>query len=120
MSAAATLIFIVSLTLAGTILDHGARLSQAVIFQSDGLRTEVQVSNFGTYFCPSYCHVNHRHRVHDIRWSCGGGKGCGHYTVFHRILGRGQTHPGVHPPLDMTAAQEPVLSAAPSAPPGRL
>ena len=120
MSAAAILIFFASLTLAGTVFERGGRLSQAVIFQPDGSRMEVQVSNFGAYFCPPHCRVNHRHLVHDIRWGCGGGKGCGHYTVLHMVLRPRQTGPGVLPPLNSNVAEEPAPPAATLAPAGRL
>ncbi len=46
---------------------------------------QVRVINYGDAFCPPNCKVQHRHLVHDIRWSCADAAACEHITVLHVI-----------------------------------
>ena len=59
--------------------------SSAVIHFPDRHIEQVRVVNYGDAFCPPNCEVQHRHLVHDIRWSCADAADCEHFTVLHVI-----------------------------------
>ncbi len=74
------------LALMGSVAhQHSVERSHAVIHYRNGNTAQVRVINFGDSFCPPNCGVRHRHRVHDIRWSCSLAVDCDHFTVFHVI-----------------------------------
>ena len=63
--------------------------SSAVIYFPDRRIEQVRVVNHGDAYCPFNCKVRHRHRVHDIRWSCAATSPCEHFTVLH-VVYRGE------------------------------
>ncbi len=65
--------------------------SHAVIYFPDRPIEQVRVVNHGDAFCPPNCKVQHRHLVHDIRWSCADAAACEHFTVLH-VIYRGEEH----------------------------
>ena len=89
MSAAAALAVLVVLTAGGIMHQVQETRTHAVIYCHDGHIEQVQVVNHGHHFCPVDCQVNHRHRVHDVRWVCPDGEACTHYTVLH-VVYRGE------------------------------
>ena len=77
---------LIVLALMGSVAhQHSVERSKAVIYYENGYTARVTIINYGDSFCPSNCGVWHRHRVHDIRWSCSPAVDCGHFTVFHVI-----------------------------------
>ena len=89
MSAAAALVFIVVLTAGGITHQVWETRTHAVIYGRNGHMEHVRVVNHGHEFCPCDCRVDHRHRVHDIRWACPDGEACEHFTVLH-VIYRGE------------------------------
>lgn len=85
MNLVAGLALIVVALLGGLAHQHSAERSNAVIYYRNGYTAQVRVLNYGDSFCPPNCGVWHRHRVHDIRWSCYLADDCDHFTVFHVI-----------------------------------
>ncbi len=84
MGSLAGMLVFFSLIVAGGSAWHVEELrSQATIYVATGEKIFVSVKNSGDYFCPRYCRVDHRHRVHDVRWVCRQHQACGHYQVLH-------------------------------------
>ncbi len=86
---ALNLVLFAALTAGGVGYRTSVIRSNAVIYFSDGHIGQVHVANYGDAFCPLNCKVQHRHRVHDIRWSCADGAACEHFTVLH-VVYRGE------------------------------
>ena len=86
ISLAASLALFASITMGSMAYQRQALRSQALITYRDGRTEQVSVRNSGEYFCPVNCQVHHRHRVHDLRWTCRDQDGCDHFTVFHVIM----------------------------------
>ena len=82
----AGLILSAALVAGGRARQQQDALSRAVIYYRDGTIEQVAVKNTGGRFCPPECEVAHRHRVHDIRWTCAEGNTCGHFTVLQVFI----------------------------------
>lgn len=80
---AVNLILMAALTVGGIGYHSSIMRSYAVIYFPDRHIERVRVVNHGDNFCPLNCKVQHRHRVHDIRWSCAATAPCKHFTVLH-------------------------------------
>ncbi|UCH10676.1 MAG: hypothetical protein JSU61_01935 [Fidelibacterota bacterium] len=85
-----SLALFVALTVGGISYQVRIALSHAVIYYQDGHTEQVRVVNYGDFFCPAHCRVQHRHRVHDIRWTCPDADSCSHFTVLHVLVQPGQ------------------------------
>ena len=83
------LVLFAALTAGGVGYRTSVMRSNAVIYFPDGQIQQVHVANYGDAFCPLNCKVQHRHRVHDIRWSCADAASCEHFTVLH-VVYRGE------------------------------
>jgi hypothetical protein len=79
-----------ALTVGGISYQYRLALSNAVIYYQDGQIEQVRVVNSGSFFCPEHCQVQHRHRVHDIRWICPEGDSCSHFAVIHVLVQPGE------------------------------
>ncbi len=86
---ALNLVLFAALTAGGVGYRSSVMRSNAVIYFPDGHIEQVYVANHGDAFCPPNCKVQHRHRVHDIRWSCADAATCEHFTVLH-VVYRGE------------------------------
>ena len=86
---ALNLILMAALTVGGIGYRSNSIRSHAVIYFPDRPIEQVRVVNHGDAFCPFNCRVQHRHRVHDIRWSCAAAAPCEHFTVLH-VVYRGE------------------------------
>lgn len=89
MNPATGIALLVVALIGGVAHQHSIERSNAVIYYRNGHTASVKVINYGDSFCPSSCEVWHRHRVHDIRWSCFMAVDCDHFTVFH-VVYRGE------------------------------
>ncbi len=85
MNPAVGIALIVVALMGGVAHQHSMERSNAVIYYHNGFTAQVKVINYGDSFCPTNCGVRHRHRVHDIRWSCFLADDCDHFIVFHVI-----------------------------------
>ncbi len=88
MNLTPTVTLIVVALMGGWAHQHSLERSNAVIYYQNGDMAQVKVIKYGDSFCPSNCGVGHRHRVHDIRWSCYLGDDCDHFIVF-QVVNRG-------------------------------
>ena len=79
------LVLIAALTAGGVGYRSSIIRSHAVIYFADGHSEQVHVVNHGDAFCPPHCKIQHRHRVHDVRWSCADSAACAHFTVLHAV-----------------------------------
>ena len=82
----AGLILSAALVAGGRARQQQDAISRAVIYYGDGTIQQVAVRNTGDRFCPPECKVRHRHRVHDIRWTCAEGNVCGHFIVLQVFI----------------------------------
>ena len=88
-------ILVVALSLGSAISQNRTAATYAEIFYTSGRIDQVQVRNSRDSYCPYTCRVNHRHQVHEIRWTCQDGDSCDHFRVNLVILPRdGEQHPG--------------------------
>jgi len=83
------LVLFAALTAGGFSYRYSIIRSSAVIHFPDRHIEHVRVVNQGDAFCPPNCKVQHRHLVHDMRWSCADAAACEHFTVLH-VLYRGE------------------------------
>ncbi len=83
------LVLFAALTVGGVSYRSSMIRSSAIITFPNGRIEQVRVVNYGDAFCPPYCKVQHRHLVHDIRWSCADAAACEHFTVLH-VVYRGE------------------------------
>lgn len=90
-SSLSSLILFAAITLSGVTYQIRQANSEAVITYSSGRTAEVLVVNHGDNYCPADCRAHHKHRVHDVRWTCPHGEECCHYTVFHVKVRRGES-----------------------------
>ena len=86
---AINLVLFAALTVGGVSYRSSMIRSSAIIYFPNGYIKQVRVVNYGDAFCPPTCKVRHRHRVHDIRWSCADAAACEHFTVLH-VVYRGE------------------------------
>ena len=95
----AAILLITSLAGSSAYLQREKVLKAAVIFLPGGGTQNVWVDDGRSYYCPAFCQVNHRHRVHTVQWHCPDGVRCTHFVVRHVIL-----YPGDPLPADAPAA----------------
>ncbi len=113
-----TLLLIGSLTGGSYYLQYQTALKNAVIYLDGGGTQNVWVDNHSHYYCPVFCQVNHRHRVHDIARPCADGDSCTHFVVRHVILRTGDALPGAAPAVVRDTAADPeVLAEQPASQP---
>ena len=86
---AVNLVLFAALTAGGVSYRSSMIRSSAVIYFPDRHIELVRVVNHGDAFCPPNCKVQHRHWVHDIRWTCADAAACEHFTVLH-VVYRGE------------------------------
>jgi UDP-2,3-diacylglucosamine pyrophosphatase LpxH len=91
ISSLSSLILFAAITLGGVTYQLRTARSEAVITYSNGCTAEVLVVNHGDNFCPVDCRARHKHRVHDVRWTCTHGEGCRHYAVLHVSVRRSES-----------------------------
>ncbi len=85
MNLAAGIALIIVALMGGLAHQHSVERSNAIIYYPHGYTAQVKVIKYGDSFCPAKCGVWHRHRVHDIRWSCYLADDCDHFTVLHVV-----------------------------------
>ena len=85
MNPVAAVTLIVVAVMGALAYQHSVERSNAVIHYQHGHAAQIKVIHYGDSFCPPNCGVRHRHRVHDIRWSCFLADDCDHFTVLHAV-----------------------------------
>jgi hypothetical protein len=85
MSCAASILLFVAIVASGSTYRMSIQRFNAVIYFQDGQIELVRVVNQSGHYCPAECAVQHRHRVHDVRWECTDSEDCEHFTVLHVI-----------------------------------
>jgi len=83
MNLLSALIVFAGITVGGVSYQIRIATCNAVVYYQDGHTAQVRVINSGDFFCPRNCKAAHRHRVHDVLWTCPQGASCSHFTVFH-------------------------------------
>lgn len=101
-----SILLVVAIILGSALGRYKTVQSYAEIQYTDGHIEYVQVNQAGDYFCPRYCLINHRHKVHDIRWVCEDGSDCAHFRVYHVKGPRPGRSLPAHPPRLADRSQE--------------
>ena len=97
MSWIAAILLITSLAGGNAYLQRESLHKNAVIYLANGGTRDVWVDDGLSYYCPYFCQVNHRHRVHTVEWHCQDGDRCTHFVVRHVILYPGDPLPAGFP-----------------------